>query len=648
MVRSSHGLHIVPSPLLAEDTSQHEEETPAAFEAENPDPVQDVLPSWYRELSLIFRSGAAHAFLLCGDVHGVTALQGQSQLRFLQRVLQSEQRDIIVSYHRAAGITFPLPSMREKALHLLGPDWSPPTSTDSLSQAFEQALSSAGVNPPVGASGPAHVFATAQKPDQALVLLEQLLRAPQARGRVAVVIDGADLICPATNKAMMSEDRLTLLATLLHWGQDPRMAEQANPICLLTSQIQDMHPDLRASDNGYRTIELKLPDEPTRLSYVSWYLHEHRHENPIPLQDLSLRELARNTAGLNLRQMEDILLLGALPDPERDTDEPTGITRLLVKSRKDAIIREQHSDVVVMLDPLPGGFTGLGGMEEFTTMIREEVMAPLRAGRLSEVPKGILLVGPPGTGKTESVRAVATELGFNAIALHMAKILGGVVGTSERNLQQVLELTISLAPTILFLDELDTHLGVRGNSSGSPVAANLFGALLQFLGDERHRGKVVIIGATNHPELLDTALLRPGRMDIIFPILPPTESARRSILAVQARMQRMALHEDALTRLVASTERYSAADLFAVLKEARFHATREGRASISLVDAQRALDHIRPITLAQVDGFTRRALDACTNLRYLPTEYVAQMQQRATAQPGQEEHGSPTRSARRL
>jgi|GEM_PF-852661 len=592
--------------------------------------LNQVLPTWYREFSTLFRSGAGHCFILNGDVHGTALYQNKSHLWFMQGLLHTETRDIVVYYHRAIGITFPFPSTMAAALEILGPNWTPPP-TDG--DPFSAALDASGIVS-AGTSEPGDVFSSARRPREAFVVLEALLRSPLARGRVAIIIDGADLICPATSKANMAEDRLALLATFLYWGNDSSLERQNNPVFLLTPRLAELHPDLRSVDSGYKVIELSLPDEITRLSYITWYLQVQRKDDPIPLLDLSLEDLARNTAGLNLRQVEDILLLGA------DSEEgegggphtPIGVTRLLVKSRKDAIIRQQYSETIVMLDPLPEGFGGLGGMNQLIDWTRTEVIAPLREGRLSEVPKGILLVGPPGNGKTLYVEAAARELGYNAMSLHMAKVLGGIVGTSERNLRELFDIARSNAPTLLFIDEIDqTHLSQRGNQSGSPVAANLFGALLQFMGDESLRGRVIVVGATNRPELLDAALLRPGRFDVIFPVLCPDETARRSMLEVQARRLSASIDVDAVTLIAHETERYSAADLEAVVKEGRLLARLAGHRSILLQDAREALENIRPITLSSVDTFTRRALDACNNLRFLPGDIAVQERERRRA-----------------
>ncbi|HEU5379094.1 MAG TPA: ATP-binding protein, partial [Ktedonobacteraceae bacterium] len=202
---------------------------------------------------------------------------------------------------------------------------------------------------------------------------------------------------------------------------------------------------------------------------------------------------------------------------------------------------------------------------------------------------------------------------------HMANILGGIVGTSERNLRDIFRLARNLAPTFFFIDEIDASLFAnRGESSGSPVAGNLFGAMLQFLGDASLRGRVIVVGATNHPERLDPALRRSGRFEVTFPILSPDATARGEILSIQASQQETRLTSEALHVLVEETERYSAADLEALISEARLLARLADAPTIELVQARAALDNLRPATLGNVEAYTRSAIEACTNLRYLP------------------------------
>ncbi len=621
--------------------------------------TSNLQPIWWLDFRRLFQAGMSHCFIVSGDIHGVTAFHGLSQQVFLTGAL-AETREVVACYHPATGITFAKPSMRAVALEILGPAWQPAAATDDPYTAALDALHIQAT--------PQDVFASAKKPAQALAILDNLLHAPQAtryetasdgstliHGRVAVVLDQADFIIPMANKAQMPDPRLEVLAMLLAWGHDPILARQQNPILLLAPFVSDLHADVLERSSGYRLIEQPLPDEPTRLAYLRWYQDIHRRDAPIPLLDLDIEDFARTTAGLDLRQIEDVYLAGA-SDLDHPDGPPPGVSRVLVKERKDAIIRQQFKEVVEMLEPLPGGFASLGGMQVFTTWFQHEVIAPLRAGRLREVPRGMLLVGPPGTGKTLLVRAAAWELGFHAIQVHMANILGGIVGASERNLRDIFRLARNLAPTFFFIDEIDASLFAnRGEASGSPVAGNLFGAMLQFLGDTSLRGRVIVVGATNHPERLDPALRRSGRFEVTFPILSPDAAARGEILTIQASQQETRLASEALRLLVEETDRYSAADLEALVSEAKLLSRLDGLSTIEMAQARAALDNLRPATLGNVEAYTRAALDACTNLRYLPPAIaeaerarLVTLRRHVASSSATESASSSTRSARNL
>lgn len=147
-----------------------------------PSSSEDILPVWWQEFRRLFQAGVAHCFIVSGDIHGVTAVRGLSQTAFVQAALT---REVVVWYHPATGITFPLPSMRETALAMLGPEWQPPTTADDP---YGAALDAAGVR-----AAPRDVFASARSPAKALAILTDLLHAPLA-ARVVPQEDGSTLI----------------------------------------------------------------------------------------------------------------------------------------------------------------------------------------------------------------------------------------------------------------------------------------------------------------------------------------------------------------------------------------------------------------------------------------------------------------------
>jgi len=572
------------------------------------------MPDWFRQFSASFRAGEAHAFLIHGDVNGY-AHEALTHRGLLLASLAST-RSIVACYALGRGITFPLPSMRDAALRLLGMDRS--AAVTPLAAALASITDGAGA----AADDP---FAQARRPMAALELLERLLLAEGARGTVAVILEGADLICPhlgVGKGAMGSEDR-TVLATLRRWALDGALVATDNPIILVARDLADVHADLREATSGYKAIAIPLPPREQREAFVAWYLATRAQEGlAIPLVGgLTVAEIATLTAGLSLRHIEDILLLGA----------QDGVSRDLLKARKDAIIAGDYTEVAAMIEPIPDA--AFGGQERLRRWAQDEVIDPLRQGRVHDAPKGVLLVGPPGSGKTFFVRWLAGAVGFNAVALRAENILGGIVGESERKLQLFLSFARSLAPCLVFMDELDqSDLSRRGTGSGNPVASNLFNQMLQFMSDETLRGRVIMIFATNRPDLIDPAMLRFGRMDAIIPVLLPDEAERAAIIRAQARAQGADVTDAAVTTLAAATATYSAADLGAIVRKARTLARRAGAAGITPELAAQALRLIRPSSPGTAEYYTLLAVNACNDAELLPPEYAGLLADRTALQ----------------
>jgi transitional endoplasmic reticulum ATPase len=585
------------------------------------------LPSWFSDQYIpTFSSGAAHCFIVSGDVYGTT-VQGMSQVRFIQTVL-AKRRLVVAYYNRASGITFLTDTMKDTALQLIGANAQTPASANPMAAV----LAASGVG--AQATDADDVFSSSRSPLTALAVLERLLRSPRAKGQVAVIIDFADTLCPQMDKATMSADDRLLLVTLLSWGQDEGLNACDNPVFLLARQAVEMHVDLRSSGSGYKLIDIPLPKRSERETYLRWYLKQRQeNEKSIALQEgLTVQELSNLTAGLNLRQIEDVLLLAA---------KSGGVTRTLVKGRKDNIISAEYSQVAEMIDPLPDGFKAIGGMDQLISWFKNELITPVSQGR-TDVPKGVLLVGPPGTGKSFIVRALAKELGFNAVALKAENILGGRVGDSERQFRQFRQFCEGLAPVAVFFDEIDqSDMARRGNGSGNPVASNLFSAMLQWMSDETLRGKVIIFFASNRPDLIDPALLRLGRMDAIIPVLLPDNEARRGIVLAQARSQLVAVADEAITAMVEKSKDYSAADLAAVVTKARKLAGREQRSQITLADAEAAIRYMRPQTPQIAERYTLLAVQACNDSELLPPPYDILLSDREVLQAKLDEAPAP-------
>ena len=240
----------------------------------------------------------------------------------------------------------------------------------------------------------------------------------------------------------------------------------------------------------------------------------------------------------------------------------------------------------------------IGGLEEQIIEVKETVELPLTEPELFEKvgiepPKGILLYGPPGTGKTLLAKAVANETNATFIKIVASEFVKKYIGEGARLVREVFELAKEKAPTIIFIDELDAVAAKRlkSSTSGDREVQRTLMQLLAELDGFESRGDIGIIGATNRPDILDPALLRPGRFDRFIEVPLPNIDGRREILKIHTR--NMSFEEEADIDFLASlTDGLSGADLKAVCTEAGMFAIRDKRDTISVDDFMNAVDKV--------------------------------------------------------
>lgn len=265
----------------------------------------------------------------------------------------------------------------------------------------------------------------------------------------------------------------------------------------------------------------------------------------------------------------------------------------VLPSEKDPIITGMEVDEKPEVN-----YEEIGGLEEQVVEIKETVELPLKKPELFanigiEPPKGVLLYGPPGTGKTLLAKAVANETNATFIKIVASEFVKKYIGEGARLVRGVFELAKEKSPSIIFIDEIDAIAAKRLKSSTSgdrEVQRTLMQLLAEMDGFES-RGDVGIVAATNRPDILDPALLRPGRFDRFIEVPIPNEDGRMEILKIHTQL--MSLDEEVDIRLVASlTEGASGADLKAICTEAGMFAIREERSTVTMNDFMDATDKI--------------------------------------------------------
>ena len=240
----------------------------------------------------------------------------------------------------------------------------------------------------------------------------------------------------------------------------------------------------------------------------------------------------------------------------------------------------------------------IGGLEEQIIEVKETVELPLTEPELFEKvgiepPKGILLYGPPGTGKTLLAKAVANETNATFIKIVASEFVKKYIGEGARLVREVFELAKEKAPAIIFIDELDAVAAKRlkSSTSGDREVQRTLMQLLAELDGFESRGDIGIIGATNRPDILDPALLRPGRFDRFIEVPLPNVDGRREILKIHTK--NMSLDDEvSIDSLADITEDLSGADLKAVCTEAGMFAIREKRDKITVADFMDAIDKV--------------------------------------------------------
>jgi len=380
-----------------------------------------------------------------------------------------------------------------------------------------------------------------------------------------IFIDELDSIAPRREEVTGEVER-RVVAQLLTMMDGLEERGQVTVIGA-TNRVDAIDAALRRPGRFDREIEIGVPGEPDRIEILKI------HTRGMPLaEDVSLNVLAQQThgfVGADLAALAREAAIRALRRylPELDLDKDEIDQKTLDKLRVLASdFRSAQRDVgpsamrEVMLEVSHVKWETVGGLESAKTEVREAVEYPLthreRFDDLGiEPPKGVLLFGPPGTGKTLIAKAVASESGASFIPVRGPQLLSKWVGESERAVREIFKKARQVSPSIIFFDEIDALAPARGSSNDSHVIDNVLNQILTEMDGLEELKDVVVMGATNRPDIVDPALLRAGRFDRLVYIGEPTAEDRKKIIGIHT--QYMPLEGSALEEIVALTEGYT-------------------------------------------------------------------------------------------
>lgn len=437
------------------------------------------------------------------------------------------------------------------------------------------------------------------EPNAAAAVLRDTLAKATAGDPTVVLLTDVDALLPASNQPP--------LATIVLDELRVALAKRGFALIATTAHPEACDSRLRGPDLLDRDLSIPLPDAKIRTELLRVLLRD------VPVESgLDCGLLAERTPGFVAADLialrRDAAVRAALR--QREAEEP----RICQQDLLDALATVRPISMSTSDTLATGGLSldDVGDMTDVKQSLTEAVLWPLRYpdsfARLGVAPpRGVLLYGPPGGGKTFLVRALAGTGALSVFAVKGAELLDKWVGESERAVRELFRRAAEASPSLVFLDEIDALAPRRGQSSDSGVSDRVVAALLTELDGVEPMRDVVVLGATNRPDLVDPALLRPGRLERLVYVPPPDADARGDILRATAKNTPLASDVD-LDEIASTLEGYSAADCAALIREAALTAMRESLEATEVTAAH--LNTARSVVRPSLDPAQLAALEA--------------------------------------
>ena len=446
--------------------------------------------------------------------------------------------------------------------------------------------------------------------------LREIFEEAEENAPTIIFIDEIDSIAPSRDEVSGEVER-RVVAQLLSL-MDGLEARGDVIVIAATNRVDAVDNALRRGGRFDREIEIGVPDRDGRLEILQI------HSRSMPLsEDVELGEFADQTygfVGADIASLTKESAMSALRRvrPRIDIEEEEIPAEVLddlevrVDDFEEAMSAVEPSAMREVFVEVPDvTYDDVGGLEEVKQELVEAVEWPLQYPQVfeelnTEPAKGILMYGPPGTGKTLLAKAVANASDSNFISVKGPELLNKYVGESEKGVREVFKKARQNSPTIIFFDEIDSIAPERGGSMDTQVTERVVSQLLTELDGIEELKDVKVIAATNRPDRIDNALLRPGRLDSLVEVPIPDEEARREILRIHTRGSPLADGVD-LNETAGETEGYTGSDLEALARVASMNAMRGfiesvepdeidasvGNVRITEEDFEKALDKVK-------------------------------------------------------
>jgi len=627
-----------------------------------PKPVETALPDFIQAINDDYKSQVAHVFLLHGNIYDFCDNSGKDltvKQVFTAAYDDNFQKDLAVAVKDTGnGLTDGDDTVAKLTRILItynisqGLEYPHPQSYEMMKSAIAVAIGSEKVNEAfMHPKSPGKLiefmnlwFDISKQRTKTNQIAKKQSKSLQEELLVTWLITDADSLFPRGEIANLGADRLPIVS-VRQWAQDEWLANR-NRIILMCRHAVDLHESIRGEISAIHMV--RKPNLEDRKQYIAGFdrtIQERAKRRPTKTlrigkntdvtsidwaADFGPDQCAVQSAGMNRKQLKDVFLNSWM------TMIPTGYDS--VRERKQRALQNEYQGMIDFKEP-EFGFEQVGGHEAFKKFCRQQIIIPLQTGDKRTCARGALLCGPPGTGKSFLAWALAKEAKMNYLIVDLSKVFGGLVGETESNMRKLLEAIEAAAPCIVFVDELDSVLSAGRTSAGdSGTSGRVFNSFMTFMSDPGRAGKIVVLAATNRPDLLDAALIRAGRFDAKIAILPPARNDERGRKAILKALigkhsvkfakdlaPTMDNKEDGLGRLLCDSERlWTGAEIEVVMKKAISTAafaerkTEDGDRdyTITLEDWNHAMDVILPNT-NEVEFQTKLALLYCDDLDYV-------------------------------
>jgi transitional endoplasmic reticulum ATPase len=435
-----------------------------------------------------------------------------------------------------------------------------------------------------------------------------------------IFIDEIDAIAPKREEAYGDVEK-RVVAQLLALMDG--LTDRGNVMVLgATNRPESIDPALRRPGRFDREFEISVPNDDGRLEI----LLIHTRGMPVA-DDIVLKDLASELHGYTGADIKSLCREAAMKSirrylPEIDL-ESEKIPSEILQSMQIKLIDfydAMHEVVPTAMrefyvERSKVWWQDVGGLENVKEALTDNLIAamkePTKFTKMGiKPPKGALIYGPPGCGKTLIARALATESGANMILVKGPELLSKWVGESEKGIREIFRKAKAASPCVVIFDELDSL--VRSKSGEGGVSETVLSQLLTEI-EEGISSRVVVVGITNRPDVLDNSLLRTGRLDLVLYVAPPDERGRLEIIKILTA--KMPLDKDVkLQEIAVATQNYSGADLAALCRETAIHAMRKNSVKISSKDFADSLKQVRPSITKEVDQWYNNVRESISNV----------------------------------